>query len=215
VSEEAAFLEAIRGAPADDTPRLVFADWLDERGEPGDAQWAAGIRLQCRLEHVRHNHRHGKSGRCPRCVLEGENYKFWCWANAQPHLTGHAHCGVNRIRRGFLDTAFVYRVAWDARHGAILRHPLQRLFIRFTVDHRSEIVRAGQLAARVPRVAALLGADGRRWFADAFAAAGGNADDLTFFGEPRFPGCEEYAIRSWFGRDWQGREIVKHTGLLE
>lgn len=34
MSDEAAFLEAIRANPADDTARLVYADWLDERGDP-------------------------------------------------------------------------------------------------------------------------------------------------------------------------------------
>ena len=28
-----AFLRAILDAPDDDTPRLVYADWLEERGE--------------------------------------------------------------------------------------------------------------------------------------------------------------------------------------
>lgn len=54
--ERAAFLRAIRAAPDDDTPRLVFADWLEERagtvpcpacqesGKPG------------------YTHRHGKHG---------------------------------------------------------------------------------------------------------------------------------------------------------
>src|SRR5262245_13561869 len=32
--EEDAFVAAILAAPHDDTPRLVFADWLDERGDP-------------------------------------------------------------------------------------------------------------------------------------------------------------------------------------
>jgi uncharacterized protein (TIGR02996 family) len=34
MTEEAAFVAAILAAPRDDTPRLVFADWLDERGDP-------------------------------------------------------------------------------------------------------------------------------------------------------------------------------------
>lgn len=33
-ADEAAFLATIRANPADDLPRLVFADWLEERGEP-------------------------------------------------------------------------------------------------------------------------------------------------------------------------------------
>ncbi|MGL6094513.1 MAG: TIGR02996 domain-containing protein [Fimbriiglobus sp.] len=38
------FLHAIFAAPADDVPRLVFADWLDEHG---DAAWAELIRVSC------------------------------------------------------------------------------------------------------------------------------------------------------------------------
>lgn len=34
MSLEAAFLEAIRAAPSDDTLKLVYADWLDEREDP-------------------------------------------------------------------------------------------------------------------------------------------------------------------------------------
>ena len=33
MSEEAAFLEVLKSNPADDTARLVYADWLDEHGE--------------------------------------------------------------------------------------------------------------------------------------------------------------------------------------
>jgi uncharacterized protein (TIGR02996 family) len=34
VEEESAFLRAIADAPDDDAPRLVYADWLEERGDP-------------------------------------------------------------------------------------------------------------------------------------------------------------------------------------
>ncbi len=39
-----AFLSAILAHPDDDLPRLIFADWLDEHGEPDRAEF---IRLQC------------------------------------------------------------------------------------------------------------------------------------------------------------------------
>ena len=32
--DEEAFLRAVALAPADDAPRLVYADWLDDRGDP-------------------------------------------------------------------------------------------------------------------------------------------------------------------------------------
>jgi uncharacterized protein (TIGR02996 family) len=39
-----AFLDAIWAVPADDTPRLVYADWLEEHGQAAHAEF---IRLQC------------------------------------------------------------------------------------------------------------------------------------------------------------------------
>lgn len=41
------FLDAIRDSPHDDTARLVFADWLVERGEPGDVARGEFIVAQC------------------------------------------------------------------------------------------------------------------------------------------------------------------------
>jgi uncharacterized protein (TIGR02996 family) len=43
---EKAFLEAIIENPNDDAPRLMLADWLDERGQADRAEF---IRLQIRL----------------------------------------------------------------------------------------------------------------------------------------------------------------------
>lgn len=43
------FLRRIKETPEDDTPRLVFADWLDEWGDPA---WAEFIRVQCALKQV-------------------------------------------------------------------------------------------------------------------------------------------------------------------
>ena len=45
-THESAFLEAILADPDDDSPRLIYADWLDERG---DADRAEFIRVQCAL----------------------------------------------------------------------------------------------------------------------------------------------------------------------
>ena len=44
----AAFLQAVLAEPDDDAPRLIFADWLEERGDPR----GAFIRLQCALERL-------------------------------------------------------------------------------------------------------------------------------------------------------------------
>lgn len=38
MSDRRAFLDAIAAAPEDDAPQLVFADWLDERGDAAAAE---------------------------------------------------------------------------------------------------------------------------------------------------------------------------------
>jgi carbon storage regulator CsrA len=43
--EEVGLLEAIRAAPADEVPRLIYADWLEEQGDPR----GEFIRVQCAL----------------------------------------------------------------------------------------------------------------------------------------------------------------------
>ena len=44
--QDDAFLAAILAAPDDDAPRLIYADWLDEQGQPERAEF---IRVQCTL----------------------------------------------------------------------------------------------------------------------------------------------------------------------
>jgi uncharacterized protein (TIGR02996 family) len=46
MTPDEAFLQAIREAPHDDTPRLIYADWLEEHGQSDRAEF---IRVQCRL----------------------------------------------------------------------------------------------------------------------------------------------------------------------
>lgn len=46
MSDEAAFLDALKSNPADDTARLVYADWLDEHDEPRKAEY---LRLSTQL----------------------------------------------------------------------------------------------------------------------------------------------------------------------
>src|SRR2546430_6250597 len=46
MNHEDAFLRSICEDADDDAPRLIFADWLDENGDPQRARF---IRVQCRL----------------------------------------------------------------------------------------------------------------------------------------------------------------------
>jgi uncharacterized protein (TIGR02996 family) len=55
MSDRRAFLEAIRAAPEDDTPRLIYADWLEEHGQgETDRDRAEFIRAQCALARLRY-----------------------------------------------------------------------------------------------------------------------------------------------------------------
>jgi len=51
-TDEPAFLKAILANRDDDLPRLVFADWLDERNGPRDAERAEFIRVQVELAKI-------------------------------------------------------------------------------------------------------------------------------------------------------------------
>jgi uncharacterized protein (TIGR02996 family) len=46
MSYDEAFIQAIRAAPSDDAPRLIYADWLEEHGQADRAEF---IRVQCRV----------------------------------------------------------------------------------------------------------------------------------------------------------------------
>jgi uncharacterized protein (TIGR02996 family) len=48
MNEHAAFLDAIVRDPASQQPRLIYADWLDEQGDPRGEL----IRVQCALERI-------------------------------------------------------------------------------------------------------------------------------------------------------------------
>ena len=47
--DDLAFLEVIRQSPSDDGPRLIYADFLEEKGDPASLARAEFIRLQCLL----------------------------------------------------------------------------------------------------------------------------------------------------------------------
>lgn len=58
--EQLAFWAAIRESPADDVPRLVYADWLEEHDEPERAEF---IRIQCSLAILGPDRRKGRKQR--------------------------------------------------------------------------------------------------------------------------------------------------------
>jgi uncharacterized protein (TIGR02996 family) len=53
LSKQEGFLQAIRAEPNDDAHRLVYADWLDDNGDPDRAEF---IRVQCELARCPEGH---------------------------------------------------------------------------------------------------------------------------------------------------------------
>jgi uncharacterized protein (TIGR02996 family) len=118
-----AFLRAIIGAPDDDLPRLVYADWLDERGE---GERADRIRHGCNNPDARYSCWGDESvglicceaSPCPLCDdLHGEGVP---WS-----LLGESRYVV---RRGFVAEVTLSWEDWTAHHAAILAAcPIRRV----------------------------------------------------------------------------------------
>jgi uncharacterized protein (TIGR02996 family) len=88
-----AFLRAVIDNPDDDTPRLVFADWLDEHDDRARAEF---IRVQCELAGLSRGDRRVEA-------LEAHERKLRS-ANAARWLGRLNGCPRDRVfRRGFLE----------------------------------------------------------------------------------------------------------------
>ncbi len=98
-ADEHGFLTAIVANPDDDAPRLIYADWLDERNHDDDAARAAFIRLQCRLESpsIRAQERRQLES-AAKAILQNYEKK---WAQPLRAIKG---VRSYRFRRGFLDS---------------------------------------------------------------------------------------------------------------
>jgi uncharacterized protein (TIGR02996 family) len=100
VTSQEAFLQAIRAEPDDDAHRLVYADWLDENGDPDRAEF---IRVQCEL------------ARCP----EGAERRSALAARAAELLAAH--------RLAWTDLAFA---DWLGHRKSACRNPLGHDFCK-------------------------------------------------------------------------------------
>jgi uncharacterized protein (TIGR02996 family) len=110
MSDAAALLAAIRAAPDDDAPRLVYADWLDEHGQPERAEF---IRVQIELA----RNESAELRRREAELLPGYHYAFA--SSLGPH-------GLRfRFHRGFV-VGFGHTGVFAASHGTSI--VLLRLF---------------------------------------------------------------------------------------
>ena len=90
MSDGYALLRAIEAAPDEDTPRLAYADWLDEHAvSDADRSWAEFIRVQCEL-----GREIGGARRLALLRREDELRSAWWWVWA-------AQLFEPQFRRGF------------------------------------------------------------------------------------------------------------------
>jgi uncharacterized protein (TIGR02996 family) len=104
--KELALLKAIASAPDDDLPRLVYADWLEERGREERARF---IRLQIG-EHTADSWAGRSECRSAAAVLLDEHHQGWFkelpkWARAW--YGGRPWCRPD-FTRGFIERVNVY-----------------------------------------------------------------------------------------------------------
>jgi uncharacterized protein (TIGR02996 family) len=96
-ADERAFFERIRDEPADDGPRLIYADWLEENGQPDRAEF---VRLQVAVDRLADDDPRRAELRERERVLLEANEKRWA-ADLAPLVTGW------EFRRGVIDSVSV------------------------------------------------------------------------------------------------------------
>jgi uncharacterized protein (TIGR02996 family) len=90
--DERTFLQVIGNDPDDDGPRLQYADWLDEKGDPASVARAEFIRVQCALESMRADDPARTTLRSREMELLEANWRTWirpaCQALGEPLPVG-------------------------------------------------------------------------------------------------------------------------------
>jgi uncharacterized protein (TIGR02996 family) len=159
MSDRAAFIAAIAANPDDDLPRRIFADWLDENGDPARAEF---IRLQCAAAR-------GKAAAHARAaVLEAAHRTEWLGP-----LVRIAYGCV--FRRGFVEHATLPAAVFLADGLALRRQtPLRGVTLLGAGRILAELLNAPVLRdlAALHLTGARLGDDGVRLLAASSVLAG-------------------------------------------
>jgi uncharacterized protein (TIGR02996 family) len=141
-----AFISDIIEHPEDDTPRLIFADWLDDHGEPERAEF---IRVQCELQQP---FRGGPVAveRCNQLVAREHEIMsmarggvpIWAdWAGPAVRCLSspNGFVGANErilFRRGFVAEIHCQTAAWMEHGKRIAReHPLEVVWLTDREPH--------------------------------------------------------------------------------
>jgi len=132
-TNDSAFLRAIVADPDDDAPRLVYADWLEDSGDPSRVARAELIRFQVAAARARPDD--PKAGEAVPELLA----QTWVptWDYALPQIP---NCKWGPYRRGFIDEVTLQPVIFFTYGGRILSAiPLRR--VRLLLPARNEIRR--------------------------------------------------------------------------
>jgi uncharacterized protein (TIGR02996 family) len=136
VTHDDVFLHHILEQPDDDGPRLIYADWLDEHGEPARAEF---IRVQIELARLPRDHpRRGELEARERALLK-EHEQAWVGPLLGP-LPGMV--AEWKFRRGFLEEV--------ALEGRGLRGHADLLFRASPIRHLTVYLARSHLAALPP-----------------------------------------------------------------
>jgi uncharacterized protein (TIGR02996 family) len=120
MNQEEAFLQAICEDPDDDTPRLVYADWLDEHGQPERAEF---IRVQVELARLPRWHRRWQQ------VLAHQRHLLVGDARDLPPLPVGLSWG--QFGRGFVESVRTSDLPMFFKHAAAIfaAAPVQHLVV--------------------------------------------------------------------------------------
>jgi uncharacterized protein (TIGR02996 family) len=158
MDDRRALMAAILADPAEDTPRLALADWLDEHGDAHDRARAEFIRLQCELDRLPEGTKPTPAHRRAR-ALHSKHVKAWLGPLAPLN-------SMHEFTRGLL-------AHWYCTTQEFLKKDYQR-----ALAERLPLVGAHTLllSGRTARPGAVAGSAVLEWFAE-LCWIGGKLDD--------------------------------------
>ena len=136
MSDEQSFLDEITANPDDDIPRLIYADWLEERGDPR----GEFIRVQCELAGLRKTQKRFAELRAREAALKIPNEARW----AQGFPYSLRKCV---FRRGFIEECSVALSYFLRNSEKIMRLcPLRNVVFTQVKDKLPELARCPALS---------------------------------------------------------------------
>lgn len=149
-----ALYSAILGAPEDDAPRLVYADYIEEHGNELDAERARLIRLQIQvaqferqypteMEQIFADYTGNLRVKQQASAIYSDHWRDWFNDNFLSHLNYREH-SYFEVSRGFVDViGCPLRVVNDCPYH-LLSHPLRMIHLRGKYARTDSLQRHGE-----------------------------------------------------------------------